>query len=124
MVCDDLSWQNHYISKQEVVVSTYWNVKNIEAFESREGSLCLSNISYSFSFHTDLQSTLGMASHSFHYFVSYQKDAVVSFPLYSEALKFAYHGEKMIQTAVRALTLNIYNGIILRSVMSLSKFKI
>ncbi|CAK7341991.1 unnamed protein product [Dovyalis caffra] len=37
------------------------------------------------------------------------KDAVVSFPLYSEALKFAQHGEKMIQTAVRAVTLNIYN---------------
>ncbi|XP_050243729.1 protein TRANSPARENT TESTA 9-like isoform X3 [Quercus robur] len=36
-------------------------------------------------------------------------DAVVSFPLYNEALKFARHGEKMIQTAVRALTLNIYN---------------
>ncbi|KAJ7971649.1 Protein CLEC16A [Quillaja saponaria] len=36
-------------------------------------------------------------------------DAVVSFPLYSEALKFACHGEKMIQTAVRALTLKIYN---------------
>lgn len=36
-------------------------------------------------------------------------DAVVSFPLYSEALKFAQHGEKMIQTAIRALTLNIYN---------------
>ncbi|PKI48254.1 hypothetical protein CRG98_031356, partial [Punica granatum] len=36
-------------------------------------------------------------------------DNVVSFPLYSEALKFAQHGEKMIQTAVRALTLNIYS---------------
>ncbi|XP_022766977.1 uncharacterized protein LOC111311664 isoform X2 [Durio zibethinus] len=36
-------------------------------------------------------------------------DVVVSFPLYSEALKFAQHGEKMIQTAIRALTLNIYN---------------
>ncbi|KAJ6746004.1 hypothetical protein OIU74_028634 [Salix koriyanagi] len=36
-------------------------------------------------------------------------DAVVSFPLYSEALKFTQHGEKMIQTAIRALTLNIYN---------------
>ncbi|XP_065856059.1 protein TRANSPARENT TESTA 9-like [Euphorbia lathyris] len=36
-------------------------------------------------------------------------DVVLSFPLYSEALKFAQHGEKMIQTAVRALTLNIYN---------------
>ncbi|XP_058209807.1 protein TRANSPARENT TESTA 9-like isoform X1 [Rhododendron vialii] len=41
--------------------------------------------------------------------VKVHEDAVVSFPLYSEALKFAYHGEKMIQTAVRALTLNIYN---------------
>ncbi|GLT24903.1 hypothetical protein SLA2020_000650 [Shorea laevis] len=36
-------------------------------------------------------------------------DVVVSFPLYGEALKFAQHGEKMIQTAIRALTLNIYN---------------
>ncbi|XWS66592.1 hypothetical protein CRYUN_Cryun05aG0213000 [Craigia yunnanensis] len=36
-------------------------------------------------------------------------DVVVSFPLYSEALKFVQHGEKMIQTAIRALTLNIYN---------------
>ncbi|KAF7146244.1 hypothetical protein RHSIM_Rhsim04G0130200 [Rhododendron simsii] len=41
--------------------------------------------------------------------VKVHEEAVVSFPLYSEALKFAYHGEKMIQTAVRALTLNIYN---------------
>ncbi|KAL7170660.1 hypothetical protein ACSBR2_035524 [Camellia fascicularis] len=41
--------------------------------------------------------------------VKVHEDAVVSFPLYSEALKFAHHGEKMIQTAVRALTLNIYN---------------
>lgn len=36
---------------------------------------------------------------------------MTSFPLYTEALKFAQHGEKMIQTAVRALTLNIFNGI-------------
>ncbi|XVF55836.1 hypothetical protein PTKIN_Ptkin06aG0068600 [Pterospermum kingtungense] len=36
-------------------------------------------------------------------------DVVVSFPLYGEALKFAQHGEKMIQTAIRALSLNIYN---------------
>ncbi|KAK6944099.1 CLEC16A/TT9, N-terminal, partial [Dillenia turbinata] len=41
--------------------------------------------------------------------VKVQEDTVVSFPLYSEALKFAQHGEKMIQTAVRALTLNVYN---------------
>ncbi|OMO68546.1 hypothetical protein COLO4_29595 [Corchorus olitorius] len=36
-------------------------------------------------------------------------DVVSSFPLYTEALKFAQHPEKMIQTAIRALTLNIYN---------------
>lgn len=41
--------------------------------------------------------------------VKVHEDVVVAFPLYSEALKFAYHGEKMIQIAVRALTLNIYN---------------
>ncbi|RVX06043.1 hypothetical protein CK203_018808 [Vitis vinifera] len=31
------------------------------------------------------------------------QDVVVAFPLYSEALKFAYHGEKMIQIAFRVL---------------------
>ncbi|CAI8602401.1 unnamed protein product [Vicia faba] len=36
-------------------------------------------------------------------------DAVVSFPLYTEALRFAHHEEKMIQTAIRSLVLNIYN---------------
>ncbi|RXH76382.1 hypothetical protein DVH24_019270 [Malus domestica] len=39
----------------------------------------------------------------------WRTDAVVSFPLYNEALKFAHHGDKMIQTAIRALTLSIYN---------------
>ncbi|KAM7264710.1 hypothetical protein ACFE04_002393 [Oxalis oulophora] len=41
--------------------------------------------------------------------VKVEQDVVVSFPLYCEALKFAHHSEKMIQTAVRALTLNLYN---------------
>ncbi|XP_054802114.1 protein TRANSPARENT TESTA 9-like isoform X2 [Prosopis cineraria] len=36
-------------------------------------------------------------------------DVVVSFPLYIEALRFAHHEERMIKTAIRALTLNIYN---------------
>ncbi|XP_038719576.1 protein TRANSPARENT TESTA 9-like isoform X2 [Tripterygium wilfordii] len=36
-------------------------------------------------------------------------NVVISFPLYTASLKFACHGEKMIQTAIRALTLNIYN---------------
>ncbi|ERN16157.1 hypothetical protein AMTR_s00030p00222710 [Amborella trichopoda] len=38
-----------------------------------------------------------------------QDEVAVSFPLYTEAIKFAYHEEKMIQIAVRALTLSIYN---------------
>ncbi|WVY97100.1 hypothetical protein V8G54_029251 [Vigna mungo] len=41
--------------------------------------------------------------------VDIQGDAVVSFPLYTGALRFAQHEEKMIQTAIRALVLNIYN---------------
>ncbi|KAL9319352.1 hypothetical protein ACSQ67_015869 [Phaseolus vulgaris] len=41
--------------------------------------------------------------------VNIQGDAVVSFPLYTEALRFAQHEEKMIHTAIRALVLNIYN---------------
>ncbi|KAK7278721.1 hypothetical protein RJT34_23757 [Clitoria ternatea] len=41
--------------------------------------------------------------------VKVHADAVVSFPLYTEALRFAHHEEKMIQTAIRALVLNIYN---------------
>ncbi|KAI5674428.1 hypothetical protein M9H77_14792 [Catharanthus roseus] len=41
--------------------------------------------------------------------VKVHQDAVVSFPLYAEALKFAHYGEKMIQIAVRAITLNVYN---------------
>nr|KYP73830.1 Protein CLEC16A [Cajanus cajan] len=41
--------------------------------------------------------------------VNVQGDAVVSFPLYTEALRFAQHEEKMIQTAIRSLVLSIYN---------------
>ncbi|GMH09989.1 hypothetical protein Nepgr_011830 [Nepenthes gracilis] len=41
--------------------------------------------------------------------VKVQEDIVTSFPLYSEALRFAYHREKMIQTAIRSLTLSVYN---------------
>lgn len=40
--------------------------------------------------------------------VNVQGDAVVSFPLYTEALRFAQHEENMIQTAIRALVLNVY----------------
>ncbi|KAF6155650.1 hypothetical protein GIB67_034745 [Kingdonia uniflora] len=41
--------------------------------------------------------------------VKTQNDDVISFPLYSEAIKFAFHGESMIRIAVRALTLNVYH---------------
>ncbi|XP_011094116.1 uncharacterized protein LOC105173907 [Sesamum indicum] len=41
--------------------------------------------------------------------VKTQNEEVVSFPLYVEAIRFAFHEESMIRTAVRALTLNIYH---------------
>ncbi|KAH9297321.1 hypothetical protein KI387_029003 [Taxus chinensis] len=41
--------------------------------------------------------------------VKTQNDEVVSFPLYSEAIKFVHHEENMVRIAVRALTLNIYH---------------
>lgn len=41
--------------------------------------------------------------------VKTQNDEVVSFPLYVEAIRFAFHEEGMIRTAVRALTLNVYH---------------
>ncbi|KAK1269880.1 hypothetical protein QJS04_geneDACA013941 [Acorus gramineus] len=41
--------------------------------------------------------------------VKIKNDEVVSFPLYSEAIKFAFHEESMIRIAVRALTLNVYH---------------
>ncbi|PON75424.1 CLEC16A-like protein [Trema orientale] len=40
--------------------------------------------------------------------VTTENDEIVSFPLYVEAIKFAFHEESMIRTAVRNLTLNIY----------------
>ncbi|KAJ7979394.1 Protein CLEC16A like [Quillaja saponaria] len=36
-------------------------------------------------------------------------DEVVSFPLYVEAIRFAFHEENMIRTAVRAVILNVYH---------------
>ncbi|XP_057818483.2 protein TRANSPARENT TESTA 9 isoform X2 [Cryptomeria japonica] len=41
--------------------------------------------------------------------VKTQNDEVISFPLYSEAIKFVHHEENMVRIAVRALTLNIYH---------------
>ncbi|KAH7674728.1 CLEC16A/TT9 N-terminal protein [Dioscorea alata] len=41
--------------------------------------------------------------------VKTRNDEVVSFPLYTEAIRFAFHDESMVRTAVRALTLNVYH---------------
>ncbi|XP_022929617.1 uncharacterized protein LOC111436147 isoform X5 [Cucurbita moschata] len=41
--------------------------------------------------------------------VKAQNGKVVSFPMYVEAIQFAFHEESMIHTAVRALTLNVYH---------------
>ncbi|XP_055822415.1 protein TRANSPARENT TESTA 9 isoform X3 [Solanum dulcamara] len=41
--------------------------------------------------------------------VKTHNEEVVSFPLYVEAIRFAFHEESMIRTAVRALTLNVYH---------------
>ncbi|RDX92605.1 Protein CLEC16A-like protein, partial [Mucuna pruriens] len=41
--------------------------------------------------------------------VKTRNDEVVSFPLYVEAIRFAFHEENMVRTAVRAVTLNVYH---------------
>ncbi|KAK9097477.1 hypothetical protein Sjap_022974 [Stephania japonica] len=41
--------------------------------------------------------------------VKTQNDEVISFPLYTEAIRFAFHEENMVRIAVRALTLNVYH---------------
>ncbi|RWW10010.1 hypothetical protein GW17_00026469 [Ensete ventricosum] len=42
--------------------------------------------------------------------VKTEKEEVVFFPLYVEAIRFAFHDENMVRIAVRALTLNVYHG--------------
>ncbi|KAK7303943.1 hypothetical protein RJT34_14870 [Clitoria ternatea] len=41
--------------------------------------------------------------------VKTRNDEVVSFPLYVEAIRFAFHEESMVRTAVRTVTLNVYH---------------
>ncbi|KAJ1270295.1 hypothetical protein BS78_06G043000 [Paspalum vaginatum] len=41
--------------------------------------------------------------------VKTENDEVTSFPLYVEALKFAFHEDSMIRVAIRTLTLNVYH---------------
>ena len=47
---------------------------------------------------------------------------MVAFPLYVEAIRHAFHEEGMIRTAVRALTLNVYHGKLIRSHLSFPPF--
>ncbi|ESW10756.1 hypothetical protein PHAVU_009G235200 [Phaseolus vulgaris] len=41
--------------------------------------------------------------------VKTRNEEVVSFPLYVEAIRFAFHEENMVRTAVRTVTLNVYH---------------
>ncbi|CAM6017014.1 unnamed protein product [Sphagnum balticum] len=43
------------------------------------------------------------------FFIKTNHDEVVSFPLYSEAIKFFHHEEGMVRIAVRTITLSVYN---------------
>lgn len=42
-------------------------------------------------------------------FVKTRNDEVVAFPLYVEAIRYAFHEESLVRTAIRALTLNVYH---------------
>lgn len=76
-------------------------------------------ITYNFDFHNEellsyyisfLRAISGkLNKHTISLFVKTQNDEVVSFPLYIEAIRFAFHEENMVRTAVRALTLNVYH---------------
>ncbi|ONK79442.1 uncharacterized protein A4U43_C01F6410 [Asparagus officinalis] len=41
--------------------------------------------------------------------VQSRNDEILAFPLYTEAIKYAFHDESMVRIAVRALTLNVYH---------------
>lgn len=64
-------------------------------------------VAYYISFLRTISTKLDKNTVSF--FVKTENDVVVAFPLYTEAIKFAYHEESMVRIAVRTLTLNIYN---------------
>ncbi|KAI0518851.1 hypothetical protein KFK09_006287 [Dendrobium nobile] len=76
-------------------------------------------ITYSFDFHNDellsyyisfLRAiSVKLNKNTIPLLVKTQNDEVVSFPLYVEAVKFAFHDESMVRIAVRALTLNVYH---------------
>ncbi|KAJ7522979.1 hypothetical protein O6H91_18G033200 [Diphasiastrum complanatum] len=64
-------------------------------------------LQYYISFLRTISTKLDQTTVSF--FVKTKNDEVISFPLYSEALKFFHHEETMVRIAVRALTLNVYH---------------
>ncbi|CAK9325834.1 unnamed protein product [Citrullus colocynthis] len=73
------------------------------AFDFRNDEL----LSYYISFLRAISGKLNKSTISL--LVKTQNDKVVSFPMYVEAIQFAFHEENMIRTAVRALTLNVYH---------------
>ncbi|KAH1232134.1 Protein TRANSPARENT TESTA 9 [Glycine max] len=76
-------------------------------------------ITYSFDFHNEellsyyisfLRAISGkLNKNTISLLVKTRNDEVVSFPLYVEAIRFAFHEENMIRTAVRTVTLNVYH---------------
>lgn len=44
------------------------------------------------------------------YIIAAKQEEVVSFPLYTEAIKFFHHEEGMVRIAVRTITLSVYRG--------------
>ncbi|KAK4757282.1 hypothetical protein SAY87_007409 [Trapa incisa] len=96
------------------------NIKNEHAIYyifSNEHINCL--ITYSFNFDNEellsfyvsfLRAISGkLNQNTISLLIKTENDKVVSFPLYVEGIKFAFHEENMIRTAIRALTLNIYH---------------
>lgn len=76
-------------------------------------------ITYSFDFHNEellsyyisfLRAISGkLDRNTISLLVKTRDEEVVSFPLYVEAIRFSFHEESMVRTAVRALTLNVYH---------------
>ncbi len=53
--------------------------------------------------------SLKLNPHTIHFFFNEHTN---DFPLYTEAIKFFNHSEKMVRIAVRTLTLNVFKGFI------------
>ena len=53
--------------------------------------------------------SLKLNPHTIHFFFNEHTN---DFPLYTEAIKFFNHNEKMVRIAVRTLTLNVFRGLL------------